>query len=416
MKSISSFAIAVSLVVGGGALAAPAFAQKKQDAKAAEASQGRKYELSKAERAAIAPLQQAVLAKDFASAATLLPAAQAAAKGADARYILANLQLQMAVESKDEAGQAAAVEAMLASGGVAAADQPRLYRALGQLYTNLKQPDRSRAAYQKLAELEPNNTDAMLVMAESTAATNKAEAVMLIERAIAARKAAGQPAPETWYKRALRFAYEGKLAPQTAKISRDLVAAYPTTDNWRDAVTIYRQAANLDKQTETDVLRFMRAAKAMKGDADFFTLASNLNDMGLPGESKAVIDEGVAARSISPTKDYFRQLLTTTGGRVSADRASLPGLQTRAMAAPNGKLALSTADALYGYGDYAKAAALYRAAIQKGGVDNNVANTRLGAALALAGQRAEAEAAFKAVTGNRANLAAFWMLWLSQRG
>lgn len=416
MKSISTFAIAVSLVVGGAAVGAPALAQKKQDAKAAEAPGARKFELSKAERAAIVPLQQAIQAKDFATAATLLPAAQAAATGADARYILSNLQLQIAVENKDEAGQAAAVEAMLASGGVAVADQPRLYRALGGLYTNLKQPDRARAAFQKLAELEPNNTDAMLVMAETAATTNKAEAVTLIERAIAARKASGQAVPEAWYKRALRFAYEGKLAPQTAKISRDLVAAYPTPDNWRDAVTIYRQGGNLDKQTDTDLLRFMRAAKAMRGDADYLTLASNLNDMGFPGESKAVIDEGVAARAISPTKDYFRQLLTATGGRVSGDRSSLPGLQSKAMAAPNGKLALSTADAFYGYGDYAKAAELYRAAIQKGGIDTNVANTRLGAALALAGQRAEAEAAFKAVTGKRADLAAFWLLWLSQRG
>ena len=412
MKSISTFAVAVSLGIGAGAVAAPALAQNKP----AEAPPARKFDLSKAERATIAPLQQAVQAKDMAKAATLLPAAQAAAKGSDARYILANLQLQMALESKDETAQTVAIEAMIASGGVPVADQPRLYRALGQLYTNIKQPERSRAAYQKLAELEPNNTDAMLVMAEAAAATNKAEAVTMIERAIAARKASGQPVPENWYKRALRFAYEGKLAPQTAKISRDLVAAYPTPDNWRDTVTIYRQSGNLDKATETDLLRFLRATKGMKGDADFFTLASNLNDMGLPGESKAVIDEGVAARAISPTKDYFRQLLSTTGGRVSADRASLAGLQTKAMAAANGKLALSTADALYGYGDYAKAAALYRTAMQKGGIDNNVANTRLGASLALAGQRAEAEAAFKAVTGTRANLAAFWLLWLSQRG
>jgi hypothetical protein len=36
-------------------------------------------------------------------------------------------------------------------------------------------------------------------------------------------------------------------------------------------------------------------------------------------------------------------------------------------------------------------------------------------ALALAGNRAEAEAAFKAVTGARAELASFWLTWLAQR-
>ena len=415
MKPISTFALALALTAGSAVIVTPAAAQKKQAAPAA--AEGRKFNLSKEERAAIAPFQAAVVAKDLATAASLLPAAQAAAKGADARYILANLQLQMATAGNDQAGQAAAVEAMIQSGGVAAADLPKLYRALAGLYTNLTQPERAATAIQKVAELEPNSTDAVLMLAESRARENKpAEAIALIEKAIASSKAAGQTVPENWYKRALKFAYEGKLPAQTAKMSRDLVAAYPTMDNWRDALTIYRQQAKLDKAAETDVLRLLRATKAMKGDADFLTLASHLNDAGLPGESKAVIDEGIQRNLISASKDYFRTLLGSTSGRVSADRASLPSLEGKAMSAPNGKLALSTADAFYGYGDYAKAAALYRAALQKGGVDNNIANTRLGAALALAGQRSEAEAALRAVTGPRADIAAFWLLWLAQRG
>jgi tetratricopeptide (TPR) repeat protein len=417
MKPISTFALALALVAGSATFAAPSFAQKKQEAPAAAAAEGRKYNLSKEERAAIAPFQAAVVAKDFATAATLLPAAQAAAKGVDARYVLANLQLQMVAGGTDYAAQAAAVEAMIQSGGVPAADLPRLYRALAALYTNLKQPDRVATTLQKIAELEPNSTDAVLMLAEARARENKpAEAIALVEKAIGSMKASGQAVPENWYKRALKFAYEGKLPAQTAKMSRDLVAAYPTADNWRDALTIYRQQAKLDKAAETDVLRLLRAAKAMKGDSDFLTLASHLNEAGLPGESKAVIDEGVQRNLISANKDYFRALLGSTSGRVSADRASLPSLETKAMGAANGKLALSTGDAFYGYGDYAKAAALYGAALQKGGIDNNVANTRLGAALALAGRRAEAEAALKAVTGPRADIAAFWLLWLSQRG
>jgi tetratricopeptide (TPR) repeat protein len=415
MKSMT-FSVALALVAAGATFAAPAIAQKKQQAAQPAAPEGRKYNLSKEERAAIGPLQAAVVAKDFAKAATLVPAAQAAAKGADARYVVANLQLQMVAGGTDYAAQAAAVEALIQSGGVPAADLPRLYRALAGLYTNLKQPERAATAIQKLAELEPNSTDAVLMLAETRARENNpAEAISLIEKAIATAKASGQTIPENWYKRALKFAYEGKLPTQTAKLSRDLVSAYPTADNWRDALTIYRQQAKLDKAAETDVLRLLRAAKAMKGDADFLTLASHLNDAGLPGESKAVIDEGVRANLISANKDYFRALLGSTSGRVSADRAALPSLETKAMAGTNGKLALSTGDAYYGYGDYAKAAALYRAALQKGGVDSNVANTRLGAALALAGQRAEAEAALRAVTGPRADIAAFWLLWLSQR-
>ena len=76
-----------------------------------------------------------------------------------------------------------------------------------------------------------------------------------------------------------------------------------------------------------------------------------------------------------------------------------------ALAGSDGAAALRLGDAYYGYGEYGPAAELYRAALQKGGQDANLVNTRLGAALALAGQRAEAEAAFRAVTGARAELA-----------
>jgi hypothetical protein len=55
---------------------------------------------------------------------------------------------------------------------------------------------------------------------------------------------------------------------------------------------------------------------------------------------------------------------------------------------------------------------MYRAALSKGGVDANEVNTRLGIALARSGDKAGAQAAFGAVTGNpRAGIAALWTTW-----
>ena len=90
----------------------------------------------------------------------------------------------------------------------------------------------------------------------------------------------GRPMPPNEWEETIAAQYDPNIDP-SANQSR-----------YVQLLTVFRQAGNLDKPTETDVLRFMRAAKAMKGDADYFTLASNLNDMGLPGESKAVVDEG----------------------------------------------------------------------------------------------------------------------------
>lgn len=101
--------------------------------------------------------------------------------------------------------------------------------------------------------------------------------------------------------------------------------------------------------------------------------------------------------------------------KIAEDRAALPGLDARARSGGNGQLALRLAEGYFGHGDYAKAAEFYRLAVQKGGIDANLANTRLGIALALAGQRAEAETALKAVTGPRQEIASYWLLWLNKR-
>ena len=78
-------------------------------------------------------------------------------------------------------------------------------------------------------------------------------------------------------------------------------------------------------------------------------------------------------------------------------------------------MARAAADNFYAYGQYAEAATLYALALQKGGEDPNLVNLRLGAALAMAGRRPEAEAALRLVTGPRADLAGFWLTWLSRR-
>jgi hypothetical protein len=89
MKSVSRIALGVALVLGGASVVAtaPAEAQKKKKQQAQPAQPAaRVLKLSKEERAALQPLQAAITAKDWATAAAALPAAQAAAQGADAKY------------------------------------------------------------------------------------------------------------------------------------------------------------------------------------------------------------------------------------------------------------------------------------------------------------------------------------------
>jgi hypothetical protein len=117
---------------------------------------------------------------------------------------------------------------------------------------------------------------------------------------------------------------------------------------------------------------------------------------------------------ISPSEGTFKALIASTTKAAAAGRTGLGAKETAAMAAATGTAAAGVADTMLA-GDYAKAATLYRAALAKGAVDPNLVNTRLGIALASAGQKAEAEAALRAVTGPRAEIAALWLALLSRR-
>ena len=97
-----------------------------------------------------------------------------------------------------------------------------------------------------MLKIDPNNLDAMVMLAETRNGQGRtAEAVSLIQKAIAAKSAAGQKADESWYKRAVALAFNAKL-PTAPELSRKWVAAYPSPKNWRDTIRIYQTTSQLD--------------------------------------------------------------------------------------------------------------------------------------------------------------------------
>jgi tetratricopeptide (TPR) repeat protein len=395
-------------VLGGATLApTPAISQRQQ----APVS-----EFSKEERAALLALSTAIETKNYTAAASALNTAQSAARTGNARYLVSALQLRLGLETNNIGLQGSAIDAMISSGAAPASDLPQLYRSQAALLQRNGKLDRAEAAFARYAELAPNDPEALIALSQVKNDRKKPqEAVPLVMRAIEMRRASGQAVPESWYRRGIHLALASKMAPQSLALSRDLAAAHPSPQNWRDALLIYRDVAAPDPTATIDAWRLMRSAKALAGERDYLQFAQALDAAGNPAEAKAVLDEGVSARMVDPAKGTFKELIASTSKGAAAGRSGLSARQTAAMAAATGTEALSVGDASFGAGDYAKAATLYRTAAQKGAVDPNLANTRLGIALALAGQRGEAEAAFRTVTGPRANLASLWLAWLAQR-
>jgi hypothetical protein len=399
------------------------------------AAQGvpRALDLSREERAALTALQSALAGGNAAAQDSALAAARAAARGTPGRYAVAHYQFQIGRRRGDMAMQTQAVNALVESGLATPEELPGLLsfqagRALAA--GNAEQTDRLLA---RLVQLQPNDpavlvdygqfTASQLMVARPAAAERiRANAVALFQRALAANEAAGRQSPEGWHLRALAIAYDGTrppvanmaFAPAAIALARALVAAYPTPANWRDALLVYRELST-DPALGLDIARLMRASQALAGERDYMELAETFAQANMIGEAKAVIDEGVSRNMVETARIPPRLAPRIAARAVAADRAALPGLRARAQAGAVGGPARAAADNYFAYGQYAEAAELYRLALQKGGEDANLVNSRLGAALALAGRKPEAEAALRAVTGPRAELAGFWLAWLARR-
>jgi tetratricopeptide (TPR) repeat protein len=413
-KFFSRASIAVLAAVLAAAVPNAAMAQKKSD----KAEKAPSYKFSKPVQSLLAQAQTAQTAGDNAGALALLRQAEALPnKNADDTYMIAMMTLNAAIGLKDNALIEQQLEAALATGRISPEDQQKFIRNLGAMALQRNDVNKAVSQFERLMVLTPNDTQLMVEVAELQRRQGlNAKAIATLGTAIANQEKTGTKADESWYRRALAIAYDSKLPAEIVSTSEALVRAYPKPTNWRDVLIIFRDSNKFDDQGNLDILRLMRANNALAGERDYAEYAETASIRGLPGEAKSVVDEGVTKGALQASKPVVKEILASVNPKIAADRASLAGLERESMASKTGRLAMGTADAHLGYGNYAKAAELYRAALAKGGVDPATVNTRIGLALGRSGDKAGAEAALKAVTGSpRDQLAKYYLIWLAQQ-
>ncbi|WP_293879909.1 tetratricopeptide repeat protein [Sphingomonas sp.] len=409
MKLVSTIALGMALTMGSAGLTAAVAKEKPAAAPT--------LQLSKEYRAAAGPAQEAVKANNFTEATTRLAALDAVSKSPDELFISAQLHYQVATAQKDAAAQAKAVDAMLASGGAPAAMMTQLTMASGQAAYQAGNYPRAIQLLTEAQRLGNKSPDVFLLLAEASFKTNQVPAgLAYVQQAVTAQEATGAKAPKEWYARAASVAYKAKLNGETVKWTRAQLKAYPSAENWRSALVIYRDSATRDGAVNLDVFRLMRATKSLAGERDYYEYSALATDRGLPGEAKSVAEEGFATSAVPAGSKAVTEIRAMANAKATSDRASLAASERTAASAANGKSALATGDAYLGYGQNDKAIALYKTALTKGGVDADAVNTHLGVALFRAGQKDAAKAAFTAVSanGSRGDIAGFWLLYLDQ--
>lgn len=373
--------------------------------------------LNAAERAALTPLKQAVDAGNWALASSLVPTARANVRTADGRYVLGRLELAVATGTGNRAAQSEAINVIMNIRRAPVDEQVELLRQqAGIAYDggNLNDAD---GLLNRAIALAPNDAETLSMLAQLERNRNRpVEALGLFQRASRAALAAGRALPESRYKLALAMAEQVGQRGVALELARNFIAAYPTPANWRDVLIIFRTLGTADAAQVVDAWRLTRATGALAGERDYIAAAQAMDRAGFPAEAKAIIDEGVARRMLGASNPAARTILTAVAPRITRDRAALAGQLAQARgASATATQARTAGDAHLSHGRYAEAAELYRLALSRPGEDAGLVNTRLGIALAMAGQRAEADAAIRIVVGPYAEIAALWAVWLVNR-
>lgn len=368
--------------------------------------------ISKDARKALVDLQSAVVAKNSATITGLVAAAQAVAKTNDDKCFIAMMQMKAAADRNDLAGIAAALEAQLASGSVPTETIVGLYDDLAHMQYNAKAFAAAGASLERSLQLRPNRGSVMQVLAETRAKENRtADALSWYQKAIDAEVAAGRKPVENWYKRPVAIAYAAK-SPSIQALTRAWVAAYPSPQSWSDTIRLHGELSGLGAPARIDMYRLARINRALLSQADYGRFADVVLAKGFPGEAKAVLEEGFAAKAIDRNEPTLKAIYASAQSKSAGDRAALDG---QVKSAGTAKALMTLAEAYFGYGDYTKAAALVRAAQGKAGIDAELANLRLGMALAASGDKAGAKAALDQITGPQAEVARYWQTYLATR-
>ena len=422
-KQIKHLGIGLALLAAGTASLAPqAIAREKKT----EEAKGPKYspEVLKAFGAPTkagdkAEIDKAIDAKDYAGATARLQQADAvASKTPDDNYIIAMTKVRIAQASSNNALLKEGIQQAEATGKVAPELHGQFVRVLASLAVQANDYATAQTYYEQMAAASPNDVGVQTDLAKIYLKQKQvAKATATLQKAAGAAEAKGVKADEDVYALRVQIAYDNKLTSELNPAAMALVKNYPKAKNWDAAIYSFRNGIKNDDQLDLDVYRLQHSVGALSSEGQYLDYANTAQLRGLPAEARRILNDGVAAKKVDPSKPNYLELarLVPTA-KIAADKASLPASERQSRAAPTGKIAGATADAYLSHGDYAKAIDLYRLALTKGGVDAGRVNTRLGIALTRTGDKAGATAAFKAVTGEpRATLAQYWLIWLDQK-
>jgi len=196
----------------------------------------------------------------------------------------------------------------------------------------------------------------------------------------------------------------------------ELVTYYPKADYWENLIHDAQTRAGFSDRLNLDIMRFQLMLGLITKPADYMEMTEVALQVPLPGEAKAVIDQGYAKGVLGTGPEAARQqrLRNLVEKTYAANLATLPAQLADAAGDHDGNRLLGYGEEAVSYGQFDKGIAAMLTAMQKDELRHpEDAKLQLGLAYLKAGKKPLAIKTLRSVGGNEgaADIAKLWVLY-----
>lgn len=320
-------------------------------------------------------------------------------------YMVLEMRGAAAMAAGDDATAAQAYESLLGSGRLGAEDEQRTTAALAGIYFQQKNYARAIATaqrYQKAGGADPQMRT--LLVQSYYLSGDCANVVTSLKSSVDAQAHAGHAPDEAQLQLLGTCAQRVKDDTSYRAALEKLVAYYPKQSYWDDMFHAIRAKPGYSSRLDIDTYRLRRATGALNTAEDYMEMTQLAIVSGTTAEGKQVIDQGFTSGVLGRGPDADREKRLQA---LAAKRAQGPADSANPVAPVDAGFNLVFA------GQAKQGIDQMEAAIKKGGLDHpDQAQLHLGEAYYIAGEKARAVQAFRAVKGTdgSADLARLWLL------
>lgn len=324
---------------------------------------------------------------------------------------------------KEYNNAAKAMEAIIATGLTTAEETKTYRRQIALLYFEAGNTAKGVAAAKDYLARYGDDPDLLLLLASSAYKggdyANSSEAAQKIIRSAEAQgKKPDEDAlvllvnSEFYLKKT-----DAKRADNYSAALEKLVSYYPKTAYWRDLLLNAESRPGLNSKYKLDLFVLKFTIGTLKQESEYVDMAETALVQNLPAYSQKVLETGMKAGVVTDGPGgRNKRLLATAMQRAAAEKVTAAD-EAEARKQATGESLNRLGHTYESYGEHAKAIALMKEAIAKGGLTNlDAVRLHLGVAQLRGSQVAAGQATMRQVKtkDGSSDLARFWLLYSRQ--